>query len=517
MTLPSSVTPQLLERLMSRVSSSGECHWDLREVYTGNTVVALPQSSPDDINDAFEKARRAQRIWSSWSVSRRVKVMKRFHALLVKNIDTIADLLQVESGKARRMAFEECADPAFVATHYMKRAPKLLQPLKRSGPVPVVSTSTEVRSPKGVVGLISPWNFPFAITMSDSIPALLAGNGIVLKPDNKTALSPLFGVDLMYQAGIPEGLFGVVCGEGPDIGPTMIPNSDYVMFTGSSDTGRVIGSLAADNLIGSCLELGGKNPMIVLPDANLTDAVNGALFGVFGNTGQICMHIERIYVHESIYDEFREKFVQGTENLKIGADYTFTPHIGSLISTDHLQRVQEHVDDAARKGATVLTGGNARPDIGPAFFEPTVLENVTSEMISGTCETFGPVVALYKYASIDDAVERANDTVFGLNASVWGTDLSAATDVAMRLEAGNVNVNDALAAAYASKGTPSSGWKQSGLGARHGDIGLLKYTNTKNLAVLKKQVLSSPPDTDYDKQASIMKKTLTVMRLTTKG
>ena len=378
--------------------------------------------------------------------------------------------------------------------------------------MPVVSNSTEVRQPKGVVGIIAPWNFPFATGLSDAIPALMAGNGVVLKPDNKTALSPLYGISLLYEAGLPEGLFQVVCGEGPDIGPTLIDNANYVMFTGSTATGRFIGQRAGQNLIGCCLELGGKNPMIVLPDANLDETVTGALFGGFGNTGQICMHIERMYIHDSIYDDFKNRFVEATKKLALGASYDFEPEVGSLVSVDQKDRVASHVADAVEKGATVLVGGRERPDIGPAFYEPTILEGVTKDMLAGSCETFGPVVALHRYSTIDEAVSLANDTDYGLNASVWGGDIKRATDVARRIESGNINVNDILATAYAAKGSPSGGVKQSGVGARHGDQGLLKYTDGINLAVLKKQVLNAPADEPFEKHVEQTLKGLAVMR-----
>jgi len=401
-----------------------------------------------------------------------------------------------------------------VMSHYLTRAAKLLAPARRGGPIPFLTSSTEIRQPKGVVGIIAPWNFPFATGISDAVPALMAGNAVVLKPDNKTALSPLYGVRLLEEAGLPEGLFQVVCGEGPDVGPTLIDHADYVMFTGSTATGRVIGERAGRNLIGCCLELGGKNPMVVLEDANIAEAVQGAVFGAFGNTGQICMHIERIYLPDALYDEFRTKFVAAAEGLRLGASYDFEPELGSLISVDHRDRVASHVEDAVAKGATVVTGGRARPDLGPAFFEPTVLEGVTKDMLAGSCETFGPVVALHRYRTVDEAVELANDTDYGLNASVWGTDLKAAEAVARRIESGNVNINDALAAAYASKGTPSGGVKQSGVGARHGDQGLLKYTDVQNLAVLKKQVMGARPGQDYDKYVKGMLSGLKMMRKT---
>jgi aldehyde dehydrogenase (NAD+)/succinate-semialdehyde dehydrogenase/glutarate-semialdehyde dehydrogenase len=511
---PASLTDDFLESLVARVPSTSGGTWKLTEVYTGEVLVELPQSTPADIEAAYAAARGAQREWAQWPLRKRLKVFRKAHSLLVDNAHTTADLIQAESGKNRRMAIEETCDPPMVISHYLKRAPKLLAPTKRGGPVPVVSTSTEIRQPKGVVGIIAPWNFPFATGLSDAIPALMAGNGIVLKPDNKTALSPLYGISLLERAGLPKGLFQVVCGEGPDVGPTLIDNANYVMFTGSTATGRFVGERAGRNLIGCCLELGGKNPMIVMPDADVDEVVQGALFGVFGNTGQICMHIERIYVPDALYETFKRKFVAAAEGLQMGAAYDFGPELGSLVSVDHRDRVASHVEDALVKGATLVTGGRPRPDIGPAFFEPTVLEGVTQDMLAGSCETFGPVVALHRYSTLDEAVALANDTDYGLNASVWGSDIGAAEAVARRIESGNVNVNDSLAAAYASKGTPSGGVKQSGVGARHGDQGLLKYTDVQNLAVLKKPVMGARPGQDYDAYVKQMLTSLKVMRKT---
>ena len=332
--LPASLTDELLTRLTARVPSSTGETWKLTEVYTGEVLVELPQSTPEDIEGAYAKARAAQREWAQWPLKKRLKVFRKAHTLMVNNAHTTADLIQAESGKNRRMAIEETCDPPMVISHYLKRAGKLLAPTKRGGPVPVVSSSTEIRQPKGVVGIIAPWNFPFATGLSDAIPALMAGNAVVVKPDNKTALSPLYGVELLEEAGLPPGLFQVVCGDGPDVGPTLIDNANYVMFTGSTATGRTIGERAGRNLIGCCLELGGKNPMILLEDANLDEAVQGALFGCFGNTGQICMHIERMYVHDSVHDEFKQRFVAATKALRLAASYDFEPQVGSLVSVD---------------------------------------------------------------------------------------------------------------------------------------------------------------------------------------
>ena len=287
------------------------------------------------------------------------------------------------------------------------------------------------------------------------------------------------------------------------------------MFTGSTATGRVIGERAGRNLIGCCLELGGKNPMIVLEDADLDEVVQGAIFGAFGNTGQICMHIERIYLPESRYDEFRDAFVAATEKLVLGASYDFGPDDGLAgLARPHgagavaRRRRGRQGRDGARPAA------RPRPDLGPAFFEPTILEGVTKDMLAGVTETFGPVVALHRYRTVDEAVALANDTDYGLNASVWGGDVATACQVGKRIESGNVNVNDILATAFASKGTPSGGVKQSGVGARHGDQGLLKYTDVQNLAVLKKQVMGARPGQDYDEYVKGMLGGLKMMRKT---
>jgi succinate-semialdehyde dehydrogenase/glutarate-semialdehyde dehydrogenase len=511
-TRPESITPDFLQRLVARVPSTAGGTWKLTEVYSGEVLIELPQSTPADIEAAAAAAREAQVAWAATPLKDRLAVFARAHELILENQYVIADLIQVESGKARQMAFEEACDPIMGISHYLKRAPKVLAPKKHAGPVPFISSSTEVHVPRGVVGIIAPWNFPFATGISDSIPALIAGNAVVVKPDNKTALSPLFGVELLEQAGLPKGLFHVVCGEGPDVGPTLIDNVDYVMFTGSTNTGRIIGESAGRNLIDCCLELGGKNPMIVLDDANIDEAVKGTLFAVFGNTGQICMHIERIYIHDSVYDEFKDKLVAATESLKIAASYGFDSELGGLVSPDHMARIEEHVNDAISKGATVLTGGKARPDLGPTFFEPTILEGTTKDMIASTVETFGPVVSLYRYSTEDEAVALANDSDYGLNSSIWTTNFPRAVALAERIEAGNVNINDGLATAYASKATPSGGVKNSGVGARHGDQGILKYTDVKNVAVLKKQVMGPRPGQSYDDYAKQTQTSLRWMR-----
>jgi succinate-semialdehyde dehydrogenase / glutarate-semialdehyde dehydrogenase len=513
-TLPATITDDLVTRLTRHIASSTGETAKTTEIFTGGPLAAIPQSTEDDVATAVETARRAQAGWAATSVRRRMKVFKRFHALVLKHQAEIVDIIQAETGKSRKNAFEEVCDPPMTVSHYVGVAPGLLKPRRRKGPVPFVVTSTEIRRPKGVVGFISPWNGPFCLGLSDAIPALMAGNGVVLKPDSQTALSPLYGVDLLYRAGLPRGLFQVVVGDGPVIGPAVVDNTDYVMFTGSDRTGAEVAARAGARLAGCSLELGGKNPLIVLEDADLDIAVEGAVNNAFMAAGQICMHIERVYVPEHMFDTFRDRMVQATKDVTLGAGYRFGPDIGSLISERQRDAVAAHVEDARSKGAAVLTGGRSRPDLGPAFYEPTVLTGVTPEMVCYTEETFGPVVALYPYRSEDEAVARANDTVYGLNASVYGSDLKRATAVAKRIRAGTVNVNDGMAAAYSSIDTPAGGVGRSGVGSRHGDDGLLKYTDVLNLAVQKKQVLGAPKDMPYDKHADITVKSLRIMRRT---
>ncbi len=516
-TLPASIDDALLRRLTRMVASDGSSTYKLTEVYTGDLICELPQSTPDDVAGAYEIARSAQREWASWPLKKRLGVMKRFHSLLIKRHEVVVDLMQAETGKARRMSFEEVCDVAMTTSHYIKNAPRILGEKKRGGVVPVVSTSTEVRAPKGVIGLISPWNFPFATSLSDAMPALIAGNGVVLKPDNKSTLNVAAGIELLYEAGMPAGLVQIVCGEGADVGPAIIDGADFVMFTGSTATGRFVGERAGANLIDCTLELGGKNPLIVMPDADLDETVPGALFACFLNAGQACMHVERIYVPEELAEDFTRRFVIAAQKLALGATYDFEPQMGSLISTGHLERVSSHVEDAREKGAEVLCGGRARPDLGPTFYEPTVLRGVTKDMVHATEETFGPVVAVHTYRDLDEAVAMANDTEYGLNASIWGADLDAAEALGRRIRAGNININDGLATSYASKASPSGGVKASGVGARHGDAGMLKYTDPINVAVLKKQVLTPPTDLDgylkHYKQTKISLKAMRKLRV----
>jgi succinate-semialdehyde dehydrogenase/glutarate-semialdehyde dehydrogenase len=283
MTRPPALTDVLLDTLRARVCASTSDTYTTTEVFTGGELAVLPSSTVTDVHTAYERAARARQEWSARPLDERLAVFHRFHSLLLKERETVVDLLQAETGKSRRDAFEELCEPALVTSYYLRTAPKLLRPKKRAGLMPGAIGVVELRQPKGVVGIISPWNYPFALAFGDLIPALIAGNGVVLKPDSQTALSPLFGTDLLYRSGLPEGLLQVVLGDGPTIGGAVVDTCDYIGFTGSSRTGALIAARAGERLIGCSLELGGKNPMIVLPDVNIEAAARSAVRGCFAN------------------------------------------------------------------------------------------------------------------------------------------------------------------------------------------------------------------------------------------
>ncbi|QIS19796.1 succinic semialdehyde dehydrogenase [Nocardia terpenica] len=473
----------LVERLLSHAVAGGAPSVEVYAPATGHKVADLPQSSVADIDSAFATARRAQREWARVPVRERVAVLRRFHDLVLAEQDAILDIVQTETGKSRVHAFDEVADVAVNARYCAAAAERLLAVRRPRGVLPVL-TRVEVRHrPKGVVAVISPWNYPLALAASDALPALAAGNAVVSRPDNQTALTALWAIDAAERAGLPKGLWQAVLGRGSAIGGEVIARADFVDYTGSSATGRTIARQAGERLIGYSLELGGKNPMLVLDDADVRAAAKIAVRACFASAGQLCESIERIYVHDSVYERFVGEFVNNTRQLALGSALDYSYQIGSLTFARQIDTVAAHVDDAVAKGATVLAGGRARPDLGPYFYEPTILEGVRPGMTVYREETFGPVVSVYRVHGDDEAVEQANDTAYGLNASVWGRDRERARAVAARIDAGSVNVNEGFIAAWGSAAAPSGGLGISGGGRRHGPEGLLKYSDTQTIAV----------------------------------
>jgi acyl-CoA reductase-like NAD-dependent aldehyde dehydrogenase len=482
---PAQIEPRLLGKLLGHITVSDGPHGEIPVSipYTGEVLGHIPAGRDADVELAINRARSAQREWSARSFADRARIFLHFHDLLLRRQDEVLDLIQLENGKSRRNAFEEILDTAIVSRHYAYSARKLLRPRRRKGALPLLTKTWEFRAPLGVVGFIVPWNYPLNLAITDAVPALMAGNAAVLKPDQQTTFTALWAVDLLRECGLPPDVLQVVSGEGPVVGPALGERADYLMFTGSTRTGKLIARQAADRLIGCSLELGGKNPMIVLPDADLDAAVDGAIRGCFAGAGQLCISIERIYVHQSIFDRFLRQFSERTSGLKIGAALDYSMDVGSLTSERQLHTVEDHISDALAQGATLVAGGRRRPDLGPLFFEPTILTDVREGMKPFAEETFGPLVSVYPFSTEAEVIERANATRYGLNANIWTRDTAAGARLARSIRAGSVNVNEAYAATWGSVDSPMGGVKDSGLHPRHGAEGILKFTEAQTVAV----------------------------------
>lgn len=507
MPAPSAADFDRLRRLVAIDDVDARPSRTIDEVFTGKELTTIPIGTADDVTAAFAKARAAQRRWASRPVKERCAVIERYRDLVVAHREFLMDVAQAETGKARSAAQEEIVDIMLNARYYARQAGKLLGPQRVKGLLPGFVKTVVNHHPKGVVGVIAPWNYPMTLSISDSIPALLAGNAVVVKPDSQTPYCTLANAELLYQAGLPREVFAVVPGPGSVVGTAIVDNCDYLMFTGSTATGRTLAEHCGRRLIGFSAELGGKNPMIVAKGANLSEVAKAATRACFSNAGQLCISIERIYVERDIAEEFTAKFAEQVRNMTLSTAYDFSADMGSLISEDQVKTVSGHVDDAKAKGATVVAGGSPRPDIGPLFYEPTILTDVTDEMECGRNETFGPVVSIYPVDTVEEAIAKANDTDYGLNASVWAASKAEGEAIAARLQAGTVNVDEGYALTFGSTAAPMGGMKASGVGRRHGADGLLKYTEPQTVSTARVLNLDPPPGIS----ATLWQKALTPM------
>ena len=474
--------PDYVASLTRRIVAGGSDTHAVFSPLNGQPLAHIPQSTEDDVAEAFRRARRAQAAWARTSLEERSAMLLRLHDLVLDRQDEILDLICLESGKARKHAFDEPLHIALTARYYARTLRRHLGTERVAGVVPLLTRVEINRVPKGVVGLITPWNYPFTMALCDGLSALASGNAVVAKPDAQTMLTALLAAQLLEEAGFPADVWQVVAGPGRELGTPIIQRADYLSFTGSTATGKVIAAQCAERLIGCSLELGGKNPLLVLRDADIERAAEGAVRASFSNAGQLCVSMERLFVADQVYDRFVERFVARTEAMSLGASLEWGVDMGSLISQEQLDTVTAHVENARAQGARVLTGGRARPDLGPYVYEPTILEGVTPEMTCFGQETFGPVVSLYRFHDETEAIARANDGEYGLNASIYSADGPRARAMARQIKCGTVNINEAFAATFASIGAPMGGMRESGMGRRQGAEGILRYTEPQSVA-----------------------------------
>jgi acyl-CoA reductase-like NAD-dependent aldehyde dehydrogenase len=454
---------------------------------TGELITTVPLLGAEEIRQMAARAREAQPGWDALGFEGRAGVLRRAQRWMVDNIERIIDVVSSESGKTHEDA--QLADYGYTLAalgFWAKQAPRYLDDEHvPSWNNPIVAGKKLIirYAPIGVVGVIGPWNYPIANSFGDCIPALAAGNSVILKPSEVTPLSSLLMEEMLRDCGLPDGVFQVATGDG-STGSELIGHVDCVMFTGSERTGRRVLQAAAEAMIPCYLELGGKDPMIVCADANLDRAANAAAYYSMNNGGQVCISVERCYVEAPVYDEFVQKVTDNVRKLRQGAPGgAGSVDVGAVTFPPQLQTVEDHVADAVAKGARVLVGGHAVGGSG-RFYEPTVLVDVDHSMKIMREETFGPTLPIMKVADSEEAVRLANDSIYGLQASVWTRDVERGEALARRIEAGAVCVNDAQMN-YSALNLPMGGWKASGLGTRHGAGGIRKYTKVQSLLITK--------------------------------
>jgi acyl-CoA reductase-like NAD-dependent aldehyde dehydrogenase len=452
---------------------------------TNETRIWMEATSPEQIASILDRARTAQRNWARRPMAERCQLLNKLREMIFATRNELADAVVHESGKPRAEAlFSDIFISLDTAAYLAANAEQMLAAERvRHHNIAAKAKTGDLRyEPLGVIGIISSWNYPLAIPLGQIIPAVVAGNAVVCKTSDFTPQCGALIEKLFADAGFPEDLVTVIQG-GAEVGRALIEAApDKICFTGSVETGRRVAEACASRLIPTVLELGGKDAMIVLSDANLEIAASGAVWGSFTNCGQVCLSVERVFVERSAAEKFAAICVEKTKKLRLGPGTDPATDIGPLIRPQHVERMTALIEDAVASGAKILYGGNPRPDLGPNFFEPTVIIDVDSTSRLFREETFGPILAIQRVANADEAVSRANDSRFALAASVWTANASLGKKIAAQLRAGSVMINDAISY-YAIAEAPHGGCGLSGWGRAHGKTGLLEMVQTKYVDV----------------------------------
>jgi succinate-semialdehyde dehydrogenase/glutarate-semialdehyde dehydrogenase len=450
-------------------------------------------ASEPEVQAAVARAHAVQPAWAELGVRKRIAIVREFQRLLHQKKSEVAQLITREAGKPYVEALlTEVLVVLDAARFLIDNAYASL----RDEPVPHGNLATKtksgrlVREPHGVIGIISPWNYPFSIPATESLAALVAGNAVVVKPSEFTSLTAVELASLLHQAGVPEEIFQVITGDGATGAALINAAIDKLIFTGSVPTGKKIAETAAVRLLPAVLELGGKDPMLVLEDADIEIASRGAVWGAFVNAGQACLSVERCYVHRSLFAPFLEACAHHTRALRVGNGMDPEIDVGPLIHQRQLLNVEAQVEDARAQGARILAGGKRLPEIGINFYAPTVLADVTHQMRIMREETFGPVLPVMAFETDDEAIRLANDSEYGLAASVWTRHRARGDAIARRIQAGTVMVNDVISC-YGISEAPHGGVKASGIGRSHGRFGLeemsrIKYLDSDRLPGMEK-------------------------------